>query len=55
MVSENERNDSLHGRIGELARSMHGARNADIDPDELLLEVTQTAVNARARTRVRAA
>ncbi len=44
MARENEQDDSLHGRIGELARSMHGARIGDIDPDELLLEVTQTAV-----------
>lgn len=43
-MTENDRDDGWHGRIGDLARSMHGQRSDNIDPDELLLEVTQTAV-----------
>jgi GAF domain-containing protein len=43
-LSDPEFEREVHVQIARLARSMHGQRSGDIDPEDLLLEVTETAV-----------
>jgi GAF domain-containing protein len=43
-MSDAEFERGVHARVASLARSMHGQHISDIDPEALLLEVTETAV-----------
>jgi GAF domain-containing protein len=44
MIDETELARGVHAAIARLARTMHGRQSGDLDPEQLLLEVTEAAV-----------